>query len=77
MRSRPIYTACLQQLQAAHDACFAHSGRGVLGMSHREFSGVNYVLGQVLLLEEDNQRLRQELVKAQSALNEVSAGATA
>tara|TARA_Y100001937_G_C7020474_1_gene285189 strand:+ start:285 stop:494 length:210 start_codon:yes stop_codon:yes gene_type:complete len=55
---RPYYNRALAALQAAHDACYRHPDRNVLGMSHGPFSGVNEALGIVATLEEENRRLR-------------------
>jgi hypothetical protein len=38
-------------LKAAHQACFKHEDRPILGMSHGPFSGVNVALGIVVSLE--------------------------
>lgn len=59
----PQYQAALAALQQAHDACFKHPERDVLGMSHGPFSGVNVVLGIVTLLEEENQQLKKMLAR--------------
>lgn len=58
---RPLYTEALAALQAAHDACFNHPGRDVLGMSHGPFSGVNVALGIVARLEEENLSLKRRI----------------
>ena len=64
--NRPFYNKALKALQAAHDACFKHPVRDVLGMSHGPFSGVNEALGIVAILEAENARLRAvEKAKAQ------------
>lgn len=60
MTDRPHYDRAWKALQAAHDACFKHPERDVLGMSHGPFSGVNEVLGIVSMLEEENKRLRND-----------------
>lgn len=49
---RPYYDKALKALQEAHNACFKHPERDVLGMSHGPFSGVNETLGIVTELEE-------------------------
>jgi len=49
---RPYYTRAAQALDAAHKACFKHSDRPLLGMSHGPFSGVNEALGIVAALED-------------------------
>ncbi len=54
----PLYTKALAALSAAHQACFDHPDRDVLGMSHGPFSGVNEALGIISLLEEENIKLR-------------------
>jgi hypothetical protein len=61
MINRPMYDRALKALQAAHDACFKHPERDVLGMSHGPFSGVNEALGIVSMLEEENKSLRSRL----------------
>lgn len=61
--NRPQYQAALVALQQAHDACFQHPERDVLGMSHGPFSGVNVALGIVTLLEEENQQLKKMLAE--------------
>lgn len=61
MSNRPMYDRALKALQSAHDACFKHPERDVLGMSHGPFSGVNEALGIVAMLEEENQSLRARL----------------
>ena len=48
---RPYYDRAYKALQAAHDACFNHPERNVLGMSHGPFSGVNEALGIIAELE--------------------------
>jgi hypothetical protein len=60
---RPKYDQALRALQDAHDACFNHPGRDVLGMSHGPFSGVNEALGIITLLENENTMLRAQLRK--------------
>lgn len=60
---RPLYTKALYALQAAHDACFKHPERGVLGMSHGPFSGVNEALGIIASLEEENIALKRRLAQ--------------
>lgn len=55
---RPLYARALAALQAAHDACYRHPERPVLGMSHGPFSGVNEALGIVSILEKENAVLR-------------------
>lgn len=61
MSNRPHYDRALKALQAAHDACFKHPERDILGMSHGPFSGVNEALGIVATLEEENAALRARL----------------
>ncbi len=61
--NRPYYGRALIALQAAHDACFNHPGRDVLGMSYGPFSGVNEALGIVDELEAENKRLREWILK--------------
>ena len=53
------YDQAVRALKSAHDACFKHPDRPVLGMSHGAFSGVNEALGIVKLLEEENETLRR------------------
>lgn len=67
MKARPYYDKALAALQAAHDACYGHPSRDVLGMSHGPFSGVNVALGIVAELEDQNARLRVALAKAEGA----------
>ena len=55
---RPYYARSLQALQEAHDACFGHPERPVLGMSRGPFSGVNEVLGIVGELEKEVDRYK-------------------
>ncbi len=64
MTERPYYERAHAALEAAHKACFDHPDRDVLGMSHGPFSGVNEVLGIVLLLERENQMLRAALAES-------------
>jgi len=45
----------------AHDACFKHPDRELLGMSNGPFSGVNEALGIVDLLERENAELKAQL----------------
>lgn len=54
----PNYDLALEALQAAHNACFNHSERDVLGMSNGPFSGVNTALGIIYKLETENKLLR-------------------
>lgn len=61
MSSGPLYDRAVKALRAAHDACFKHPDRDVLGMSHGPFSGVNEVLGIIAELESENRALRQKL----------------
>lgn len=61
MSSGPQYDRALKALQAAHDACFKHPERPILGMSHGPFSGVNEALEIVALLETENEALRRKL----------------
>jgi hypothetical protein len=55
---RPYYEKALAALHGAHDACFKHPERDVLGMSNGPFSGVNVALEIVDMLESENRRLR-------------------
>lgn len=61
--ARPLYSEALAALQSAHDACFHHPGRDVLGMSHGPFSGVNVALGIIAQLEDENRLLLADLAK--------------
>lgn len=63
MSERPHYDRAVKALQDAHDACYEHPARGILGMSHGPFSGVNEALGIVALLEEENRALRRAVGK--------------
>lgn len=45
------YNQAREALDAAHQACFNHPDRGVVGMSHGPFSGVNEALGIIARLE--------------------------
>lgn len=72
MTDRPYYDRASKALDAAHKACFDHPDRGPIGMSHGPFSGVNEVLGIVLMLEKDNQKLRQHLLALMNKGNGVS-----
>jgi hypothetical protein len=63
MTSGPLYDKAWTALQAAHDVCFKHPDRDVLGMSNGPFSGVNEVLGIISLLEDENIALRARLNK--------------
>lgn len=67
MTERPFYDRASKALQAAHDACFKHPDRGVLGMSHGPFSGVNEALAIVAQLERENAFLKKliEVVQLQ------------
>lgn len=58
MTSGPMYDQALAALSAAHEACFKNPDRGVLGMSHGPFSGVNEALGIISLLETEVRALR-------------------
>lgn len=55
---RALYKQAHAALDAAHQACFGHSERDALGMSHGPFSGVNQALGIIARLEDENWRLR-------------------
>jgi hypothetical protein len=57
----PHYTKALKALKEAHEACFKHPDRDLLGMSSGPFSGVNEALGIISSLEEENQMLRAKL----------------
>lgn len=61
MSIRPYYDRAHKALEAAHQACFKHPDRDVLGMSRGPFSGVNEALGIVAQLEAENQLLRAKL----------------
>lgn len=61
-----MYWRAYDALKAAHEACFEHPSRDVLGMSHGPFSGVNEVLGIVDQLEAETKALRSELMKLRS-----------
>ena len=54
------YEEASEALQEAHNACFKHTERDVLGMSHGPFSGVNKALGIISQLESENKELRAE-----------------
>jgi|SRR5581483_1687261 len=62
--NRPLYDRASAALDAAHKACFSHPDRGLLGMSHGPFSGVNEALGIIAELESENQTLRAALARA-------------
>lgn len=57
----PKYNAAYDALKSAHEACFNHPERPLLGMSHGPFSGVNVALEIVAELEDENRRLRDIL----------------
>ena len=57
----PYYQQALDALEEAHKACFDHPDRGVRGMSHGPFSGVNKALGIVRLLEDENRALKARI----------------
>ena len=61
----PLKTKALALLQDAHDACFNHPGRDILGMSHGPFSGTNRVIEIIGVLERENQRLKIQLANRQ------------
>jgi hypothetical protein len=61
MTSGPLYDQALKVLGAAHEACFNHPDRDVLGMSYGPFSGVNEALGIISQLETENRILRARL----------------
>lgn len=61
MKHRPYYDKALKALQEAHDACYKHKDRDLLGMSTGPFSGVNEALGIITILEEENYNLKQLL----------------
>ena len=63
MTSGPLYDKAWQALQTAHEACFKHPGRDLLGMSSGPFSGVNEALGIIMLLEEENRALKARLIE--------------
>jgi hypothetical protein len=65
VRMRKKYNQALKALQAAHDACFKHPKRHVLGMTYGPFSGVNEALGIIDDLEQENMYLRQLLKEKQ------------
>jgi hypothetical protein len=69
MNRGPRYQQALKALEAAHDACFNHPDRGVLGMSHGPFSGVNEALGIIALMEEENTYLHDRLQKLESMID--------
>ena len=50
-----------EALALAHDACFNHPDRDIVGMSHGPFSGVNVALGIISVLERENKRLTKAL----------------
>ena len=58
-------------LQAAHDACYKHPERDVLGMSHGAFSGVNKALGIISLLEHENKELKAENQRLKIQIDEL------
>lgn len=60
---RARYKEARAALEAAHQACFKHPERDVLGMSHGPFSGVNQALDIIAELEEKNWRLRDLIEK--------------
>jgi hypothetical protein len=51
MMERKYYKQAAAALDAAHKACLNHPDRGVLGMSHGPFSGVNEALGIIAEME--------------------------
>ena len=53
----PYYNQAQAALEDAHKACLDHPDRGVLGMSHGPFSGVNIALGIIAHLEDELRRL--------------------
>ena len=61
---RHFYKQAQEALDAAHKACFNHPDRGVIGMSHGPFSGVNEALGIIATLEETITALSSELAEA-------------
>jgi hypothetical protein len=64
-RQGSIYIAVKEALNAAHKACFQHPDRDVLGMSNGPFSGVNFALGKVAELEDENIALRAQIARIQ------------
>lgn len=69
---RPLYMHALRALQSAHNACFKHPERDVLGMSNGPFSGVNEVLGIVSELERENMLLAAVLSEDESGTMKAS-----
>lgn len=69
--NRPQYDRAYKALKAAHEACFKHPERDVLGMSHGPFSGVNEALGVIAILEEKNQKLERALQRAIDELQQM------
>lgn len=65
MTSGPRYDRALAALQSAHEACFKHPERDLLGMNSGPFSGVNEALGIITLLESENGELRREIKRLQ------------
>jgi hypothetical protein len=57
----PLYQKASAALDAAHKACLDHPDRPITGMSHGPFSGVNFALGIIKLLEDENTILRERL----------------
>lgn len=57
----PEYRRAAKALETAHNACFKHPDRDVLGMSHGPFSGVNEALRIILKLEADLKECRSQL----------------
>lgn len=63
MTSGPLYDKAAAALKSAHEACFKHPDRDLLGMSSGPFSGVNEALGIIMLMEEENLALKARLQK--------------
>lgn len=58
MSDRPLYNRALKALRAAHQACFNHPDRDILGMSYGPFSGTNQALEIIAVLEGRYESLR-------------------
>ncbi len=64
------YTKALEALENAHKACYGHSDRPLLGMSHGPFSGVNMALGIIAELEDAVGLAQEKIARLEQQLKE-------
>jgi hypothetical protein len=68
------YEKALSALQSAHNACFNHPDRSVLGMSVGPFSGVNVALGVITKLELEITELKLMLFEYKEQIKDLKEG---